>query len=69
MWRDRWFALSVVGAALVCVACLTPLAALALGLIGLGALTGPLDWVLLPVLLAFVALVVYRYRRASRSRS
>ena len=63
MWRDRWFALGVIVAALACVACLTPLAALALGLIGLGAWTGRLDLVLLAALFVFVALAVYRYRR------
>lgn len=66
MWRDRWFALGVIGAALACLACLTPLAALALGLIGPGAWTGRLDVILLPALFAFTALAVYRYRRACR---
>ena len=43
MWRDRWSALGVVGAAL---ACLTPVAVLVLGAVGLGAWTGRLDLVL-----------------------
>jgi mercuric ion transport protein len=62
MWRDRWFALSVIGAALACVACLTPIAVLALGAIGLGAWTGRLDLVLLPLLVGLVLLAVYRYQ-------
>jgi mercuric ion transport protein len=62
MWRDRWFALSVIGAALACVACLTPIAVLALGAIGLGAWTGRLDLVLLPLLVGLVLLAAYRYR-------
>jgi mercuric ion transport protein len=66
MWRDRWFAVGVVGAALACVLCLTPLAIVALGAIGLGAWTGSLDIVLVPVLAAFVVLAVYRYRVACR---
>jgi mercuric ion transport protein len=68
MWRDRWLALGVVGAALTCLACLTPLAVVALGAIGLGAWTGRLDLVLLPLLVAFVALAAYRYR-ACRGRT
>lgn len=48
-------------AALSCLACLTPLAVLALGAIGLGALTGHLDAVLLPVLVLFAGLALYRY--------
>ena len=62
MWRDRWFALSVIGAALACLACLTPIAVLVLGAIGLGAWTGRLDLVLVPLLVGFVLLGVYRYR-------
>ena len=62
MRRDRWFVLGVIGAALTCLACLTPVAVLALGAIGLGAWTGRLDVVLLSLLLGFVVLAVYRYR-------
>ncbi len=61
MWRDRWFTLGIIGAALSCLACLTPVAVLALGAIGLGAWTGHLDAVLVMVLVGFVALIVYRY--------
>ena len=66
MWRDRWFALGVIGAAFTCLACLTPVAVVALGVIGLGAWDGHLDAVLLPVLVVFLALAVYRYRVACR---
>lgn len=62
MWRDRWFALSVVGATLACVACLTPIAVLVLGAIGLGAWVGRLDLVLFPLLVGLVLLAVYRDR-------
>ena len=66
MWRDRWFVVGVIVAALSCLACLTPLAVLALGAIGLGALTGHLDVILLPVLILFAGLAFYRYRLAHR---
>lgn len=66
MWRDRWFAVGVVGTVLACLACLTPLAVVAVGAIGLGAWTGYLDIVLVPILAAFVVLAVYRYRVACR---
>ena len=66
MWRDRWFALGVVGAALACLACLTPFAVVALGAIGLGAWAGHVDAVVLPVLVLFLALAVYRYRTGCR---
>jgi len=69
MWRDRWFVLSTIGAALACLACLTPILILAFGAIGLGAWTGRLDLVLFPVLVGFVVLALYRYwitRRGTR---
>ncbi len=67
MWRDRWLTLGIIGAALTCLACLTPVAVLALGAIGLGAWTGHLDAALLSLLVGFVALVVYRYWSARRT--
>ena len=66
MWRDRWFALGVIGTILACLVCVTPVAVVALGAIGLGAWAGHLDIILLPVLAAFVVLAVYRYRVACR---
>ena len=66
MWRDRWLALGAVGALLTCLACLTPVAVLALGAIGLGAWSGRLDLVLLPLLAGFVVLVAVRYQRLRR---
>ncbi len=69
MWRDRWLVLGIVGTALTCLACLTPVAALVLGAVGLGAWTGRVDLALVPLLLACIALVVYRsgaMRRGAR---
>lgn len=66
MWRDRWLALGVIGASLACLSCLTPLVAVALGGIGLGARAGPLDALLVLVLIALVTLAVYRDRAACR---
>ena len=67
MWRDRWLIVATIGAALSCLACLTPVAVLALGAIGLGAWTGQLDAVLLALLASFVTLVVYRYWKTRRT--
>ncbi|OGR60093.1 MAG: hypothetical protein A2X36_10545 [Elusimicrobia bacterium GWA2_69_24] len=66
MGRDRWFAFGLIGALLTCVACLTPAAVLAVGAVWLGAWTGRLDLVLLPLLVALVALAAYRYRARRR---
>ena len=67
MWRNRWLALGVIGAVLACLFCLTPFAVVALGAIGLSAWADHLDIVVLPILAAFVAVVIYRYRAARRS--
>jgi len=68
MWRDRWLVFGVIGAALTCLACLTPALVLLLGAIGLGALTGRLDLMVLPLFIAFAALAVYRYRQVRRRK-
>lgn len=68
MWRDRWFALGLLGALLTCLACLTPIAALVLGAIGFGAWTSHLDIALIPVFAGFGVLAVYRYRCRRRVR-
>ena len=69
MWRDRWLVLGVIGAALTCLACLTPALVLLLGAIGLGALTGRLDLLLFPLLVCFVGFAMYRYRQVRRRKS
>jgi mercuric ion transport protein len=66
MWRDRWFIVSVIGAAGACLACLTPVAAVILGAIGFGGWVGRLDLIVVPALVAFAALLIYRYRVACR---
>ena len=66
MRRDWWLAIGVIGAAVTCFACLTPVAVLALGAIDFGAWTGRLDAVLLPLLLGFIVLAAYRSWRMRR---
>jgi len=67
MWGDRWLVLAAIGAVLTCLACLTPLVVV-LGAIGLGTLTGRLDLVMLPLLVGFAGLAVYRYRQPRRRK-
>ena len=68
MLRDRWLVLGAIGAALTCLACLTPALVLLLGALGLGAFTGRLDLVVLPLLIAFAGFAVYRYRQVRRRK-
>ena len=51
---------------LSCLACLTPVLAVALGAIGLSAWTGRVDVILLSLFGALVGFAVYRYRVACR---
>lgn len=54
----------IIGAVVAAVCCATPVLVIGLGVIGLSALTGYLDYVLLPVLVLFVGLIGYGlYRR------
>ena len=69
MRRDHWLILGIIGAALSCLACFTPVAVVALGAVGLGAWTGHLDTVLLGLLVGFVTLIGYRYWRTRRTTS
>ncbi|HEY3368314.1 MAG TPA: mercury resistance system transport protein MerF [Symbiobacteriaceae bacterium] len=51
----------IIGAVAVALCCFTPVLVILLAAVGLGALTGYLDYVLYPALLIFVGLAVYGY--------
>lgn len=57
--RKRLLWTGVIGASLVALCCFTPILVLLLGVIGLGAITGDLDYVLFPALAVFLGLAVY----------
>ncbi|WP_018404619.1 mercury resistance system transport protein MerF [Marinobacter gelidimuriae] len=50
---------SVIGTVLVALCCFTPILVILLGTVGLAALTGYLDYVLLPALAFFIGLTCY----------
>lgn len=57
----------IVGAVIAAVCCATPVLVIALGAVGLSALTGYLDYVLLPALALCIALIGYGlYRQRQR---
>jgi len=56
----------MVGAVIAALCCFTPILVLLLGAVGLGALTGHLDYVLLPTLAFFVGLTVYAVARKGK---
>ena len=53
----------VVGTAVVALCCFTPILVILLGVVGWSALTGYLDYVLLPALVVFIGLTLYAIRR------
>jgi len=57
---------SVIGTVLVALCCFTPILVVLLGTLGLAALTGYLDYVLLPALVFFIGLTCYAVCRKKK---
>lgn len=57
---------SVIGTVLVALCCFTPILVVLLAVLGLSALTGYLDYVLLPALAVFIGLTIYAVRRKQK---
>ena len=57
----------VIGTVLVALCCFTPVLVILLGLVGLSALTGYLDYVLQPALIAFIGLTIYAVWRRQKA--
>lgn len=57
----------IVGTVLVALCCFTPILVIGLGVVGLSALTGYLDVVLLPALAAFIGLTIYAVWRKRKA--
>lgn len=59
----------IIGTGLVALCCFTPVLVVLLGVVGLSALTGYLDYVLLPALVFFIGLTVYAVHRRRRAEA
>ncbi|NMM38045.1 MAG: mercury resistance system transport protein MerF [Glaciimonas sp.] len=57
----------VIGTVLVALCCFTPVLVILLGVLGWSALTGTLDYVLLPALMVFVGLTIYAVWRKQKA--
>ena len=57
------FRTGLVGTVITAMCCFTPLLVLVFGAIGLSSLTGYLDFVLLPLLLLFLVLTIWAWRK------
>jgi len=49
--------------------CVTPILLILLGAVGLGALTGYLDYVLVPALVVFVGITIYALQKRRRTQA
>jgi purine-cytosine permease-like protein len=54
---------SIFGTIVLALCCFTPVLVVLLGVVGMSALTGYLDYVLLPALAVFIGLTIYAIRR------
>ena len=63
----RLLRVGIVGAAVAALCCFTPVLVVLLGALGLSALVGWLDYVLLPALAVFLAITVYALIRSRGS--
>lgn len=59
MTNTKLLKVGIVGTIIAAVCCFTPVLVLLLGALGLSALVGLLDYVLLPVLVIFIAITGY----------
>ena len=57
--NKKLFTTGLIGTVIAALCCFTPILVLLLGAVGLSAMVGWLDYVLLPALVIFVAITVY----------
>lgn len=55
--------IGVIGTVVAALCCFTPILVILLGVVGMSALTGYLDYVLLPALAVLIGLTIYALRR------
>lgn len=61
--------LGIGGTIVVALCCFTPILVILIGVVGLGALTGYLDYVLLPALVIFIAITIYALQKRRRANA
>ncbi|MFT6945511.1 MAG: mercuric ion transport protein [Yoonia sp.] len=64
--NDRLLKLGIVGTVIAALCCFTPVLVVLFGIVGLSALVGYLDYVLLPALAVFVLITIYAVIRRTR---
>lgn len=67
MKRNKTFITGVVGTIIALICCTTPVLVILLVTVGLGALTGYLDYVLIPALVLFILITFFSYRKRTKA--
>jgi mercuric ion transport protein len=67
MKHKKTFITGIIGTFVVLLCCATPILVILLGVIGLGAINGYLDYVLIPILAIFLTLIFYSYNKLNKS--
>lgn len=65
--NNRLLKVGIIGTILAVLCCFTPLLVVLLGVVGLSALTGYLDYILLPALGIFIIVMIYALVQKQRS--
>ncbi len=70
MTKDRLLTMGIVGTIIAALCCFTPVLVVLLGVVGLSAIVGYLDYVLMPALVFFIGLTIYAvWRRKAQATS
>lgn len=64
--NDRFLKIGIIGTVITALCCFTPVLAVLFGVVGLSAVVGYLDYVLLPALAVFVLITIYALIRPAR---
>jgi mercuric ion transport protein len=67
MNQRRFLVAGIVGTVIAALCCFTPILVVLLGAVGLSALAGKIDYVLLPVMIICAAVIVYALARRGAS--
>ncbi len=67
MNNNKMLATGLIGTAIAALCCFTPLLVIALGAVGLSAILGYLDYILLPALGIFILMTVFALYRRQRT--
>jgi mercuric ion transport protein len=68
MDNRKLLGVGIIGTVIVALCCFTPVLVILVGLVGLSAIVGYLDFVLLPALVFFIGLTIYAIRRRQNAQ-